>query len=287
MIKKIEKITNTKLSEIPELDNIKYASYIHPKLWLDTDPFLMFDYIPSQVISPRDTFLGVEAHPHKGFETITILWEGELKHEDSITGVNKVNAGDVQWMTAGKGFIHKEQYDEEFLKKGGKIHSAQLWVNLPSKYKNTKPRYQDIKNQNIPIIQLGGDSYIRVIAGDQKGVTGPAQTFTRVLVLDINLKTNQTTIETINGDNACLIILRGNCIINGDTTQFKEGDMITFEQKGTNIDISTDNELHCVILSGKGIEENIVSNGPIIMNEEEEIESAIQEYQRGDFGILY
>lgn len=268
-------------------DGFKVRTFISSAMWKDMSPFLMLDYIEPTSYLPTDHPRGVDVHPHKGFETVSILWEGALAHEDSSGGKGKLFAGDVQWMTAGAGILHKEFHEEEFSKKGGLLHGAQLWVNLPAKDKSTPPAYQDIRSNNIPEIQIANDKgKIRIIAGEMNGVKGPANTFTRINIFDAHAKADASfDLNVVDGDHTTLLVLKGTVLINDDKTA-REGDMLIFDNSGENIHIQTNNETHLLLLSGEPITEPVAAYGPFVMNTQREIMQAIDDYNAGKFGHL-
>ena len=268
-------------------DGFKVRTFISSAMWKDMSPFLMLDYIEPTSYLPTDHPRGVDVHPHKGFETVSILWEGALAHEDSSGGKGKIFAGDVQWMTAGAGILHKEFHEEEFSKKGGVLHGAQLWVNLPAKDKSTPPAYQDIRSAAIPEIQLADDKgKIRIIAGEMNGVKGPANTFTRINIFDAHAKADASfDLNVVDGDHTTLLVLKGTVLINDDKIA-REGDMLIFDNSGENIHIQTNNETHMLLLSGEPITEPVAAYGPFVMNTQQEIMQAIDDYNAGKFGHL-
>lgn len=268
-------------------DGFKVRTFISSAMWKDMSPFLMLDYIEPTNYLPTDHPRGVDVHPHKGFETVSILWEGALAHEDSSGGKGKLFAGDVQWMTAGAGILHKEFHEEEFSKKGGVLHGAQLWVNLPAKDKSTPPAYQDIRSNNIPEIQIPENKgKIRIIAGEMNGVKGPANTFTRINIFDAHAKADASfDLNVVEGDHTTLLVLKGTVLINDDKTA-REGEMLVLENTGENIHIQTNNETHLLLLSGEPITEPVAAYGPFVMNTQQEIMQAIDDYNAGKFGHL-
>ncbi len=268
-------------------DGFKVRTFISSAMWKDMSPFLMLDYIEPTTYLPTDHPRGVDVHPHKGFETVSILWDGALAHEDSSGGKGKLFAGDVQWMTAGAGILHKEFHEEEFSKKGGLLHGAQLWVNLPAKDKSTPPAYQDIRSNDIPEIQLTDDKgKIRIIAGEMNGVKGPANTFTRINIFDAHVKADASfDLNVVDGDHTTLLVLKGTVLINDDKTA-REGEMLIFDNSGEKIHIQTNNETHLLLLSGEPITEPIATYGPFVMNTQQEIMEAIDDYNAGKFGQL-
>lgn len=268
-------------------DGFKVKTFISSAMWKDMSPFLMLDYIEPVNYLPTDHPRGVDVHPHKGFETVSILWEGALEHEDSSGGKGKLFAGDVQWMTAGAGILHKEFHETEFSKKGGVLHGAQLWVNLPAKDKSTPPAYQDIRAANIPEITLpNGQGKIRIIAGEMSGVKGPANTFTRINIFDAHVHANAAfDLNVVEGDHTTVLVLKGTILINDDKTA-REGDMLMFDTAGDLIHVQTNNETHLLLLSGEPINEPVAAYGPFVMNTQEEIIQAIDDFNAGKFGHL-
>ena len=206
----------------------------------------------------------------------------------SLTGAaGRYGNGDVQWMTAGAGILHKEFHEEEFSKKGGLLHGAQLWVNLPAKDKSTPPTYQDIRSATIPEIQLADDKgKIRIIAGEMNGTKGPANTFTRINIFDAHAKADASfDLNVVDGDHTTLLVLKGTILINNDKTA-REGEMLVFENSGENIHIQTNNETHLLLLSGEPITEPVAAYGPFVMNTQQEIMEAIDDFNAGKFGHL-
>jgi redox-sensitive bicupin YhaK (pirin superfamily) len=259
-------------------DGFKVRTFISSAMWKDMSPFLMLDYIEPTNYLPTDHPRGVDVHPHKGFETVSILWEGALAHEDSSGGKGKLFAGDVQWMTAGAGILHKEFHEEEFSKKGGVLHGAQLWVNLPAKDKSTPPAYQDIRSANIPEIQIADDKgKIRIIAGEMNGVNGAATTFTRINIFDVHAAADASfNLNVIDGDHTTVLVLKGTVLVNDDKTA----------REGEQIHIQTNNETHLLLLSGEPITEPVAAYGPFVMNTQQEIMEAIDDFNAGKFGHL-
>lgn len=267
-------------------DGFKVRPYIHSSVWEAMSPFIMLDYFAPWDLLPTDVPRGVDVHPHKGFETVTILWEGALAHEDSSGGKGVIHAGDVQWMTAGSGILHKEFHEQGFSKRGGVLHGAQLWVNLPARYKNEPPAYQDIHAKDIPVVKLDeGEGHLRVIAGSFKDAKGPARTFTRIQIYDVHARAGgKITLDLPTGDTASTLILKGTALVNNHVA--REEDMIIFEKEGNKISIEANNDLHVLLLSGEPIREPIAAYGPFVMNTKEEIQLAIADYHAGKFGVL-
>lgn len=268
-------------------DGFKVKTFISSAMWKDMSPFLMLDYFEPTHFLPTDHPRGVDVHPHKGFETVSILWEGSLEHADSSGGKGKLFAGDVQWMTAGAGILHKEFHETEFSKKGGVLHGAQLWVNLPAKDKSTPPAYQDIRAATIPELTLpNGQGKIRIIAGEMNSVKGPAKTFTRINIFDAQVNPDAAfDLNVTEGDNTAVLVLKGTVLINDDKTA-REGDLLIFEQTGNRIHVQTNNETHLLLLSGEPITEPVAAYGPFVMNTQQEIITAIDDFNAGKFGHL-
>lgn len=268
-------------------DGFKVKTFISSQMWQELSPFLMLDYIEPVNYLPTDHPRGVDVHPHKGFETVSILWEGALAHEDSSGGKGNLYAGDVQWMTAGAGILHKEFHETEFSKKGGVLHGAQLWVNLPAINKSTPPAYQDIRSANIPEVLIENNKgRIRIIAGELNGVKGPAITFTRINIFDAHTTADADfELKVTEGDNTAILVLKGTVMINDDQTA-REGEMLVFEKEGDSIHIQTNNEVHLLLLSGEPITEPVAAYGPFVMNTQQEIMEAINDFNAGKFGRM-
>ncbi len=255
-----------------------------------TNPFLMLDYAapyefsPNEARSPR----GVGQHPHKGFETVTIAYHGEVAHRDSSGGGGIIYEGDVQWMTAGSGIIHEEFHSENFSKQGGLFEMVQLWVNLPAKDKNTPPRYQHLAKTGIPVVEFPDEAgCLRLIAGEYKGVKGAADTFTEMNVWDIVLNAGKKAVlEIPEAHNLSMVVLRGNVTLNSKE-QAGAGQLVGFEQNGSNVHIEAGSEeVKILLLSGVPIDEPVVGYGPFVMNTAEEIHQAISDFKSGKFGSI-
>ncbi len=253
-------------------------------------PFLMLDYGNGEFPpNPGGHRRGVGEHPHRGFETVTIVYEGSVEHRDSGGGGGAIGRGDVQWMTAASGVVHEEFHGKEFSEKGGLFEVAQLWVNLPAKDKMTKPRYQEILDRDIPKVALpGGAGTARVIAGEYAGTKGPAKTFSRMNVWDVRLKAGAAAEFSVEeGDTVILPVFGGTVRVNGtETVQAAEAAL--FEQAGTSFRVENtgDGEVKVLFLSGAPLNEPIAGYGPFVMNTEEEIYQAIRDYQGGKMGRL-
>ncbi len=249
-------------------------------------PFLMLDYNEPWQVLPSRHPRGVGAHPHKGFETVTIIWSGEVTHEDSTGARGTIGPGDVQWMTAGSGILHKEYHAEAFSQKGGEFHVAQLWVNLPAANKNTPPAYQDIRNADIPVLELEDNSgSLRVIAGNFRDTTGPAKTFTPIQLWDVKLTAGGSLkFDVAEGDSLQIAVLSGHVMIND--TQARGNDWVLMSPQHSAMDIESNNESHLLIMGGKPINEPIMQYGPFVMNTKEEITEAMEAFENGRFGAL-
>lgn len=254
-----------------------------------TDPFLMLDYAAPREFAPNSQYpRGVGQHPHKGFETVTIAYHGEVAHRDSSGGGGVIKAGDVQWMTAGSGIIHEEFHSEAFSQSGGLFEMVQLWVNLPAKHKNAAPGYQHLSKENIPVLPLPDNSgHIRLIAGEHGGQKGAANTFTEMNVWDVVLHAGQATLLDIPAThNLSLVVLRGDALINGQN-RAGAGQLVRFEQSAGSVRIEAgDAEVKILLLSGVPIQEPVVGYGPFVMNSEAEIRQAIYDFNAGRFGVI-
>nr|WP_068888430.1 pirin family protein [Pedobacter panaciterrae] len=249
-------------------------------------PFLLLDFNPEYDFGPSDHLRGVGVHPHKGFETVTIAYKGSVAHHDSTGSSGVINSGDVQWMTAGKGILHKEYHEEAFSKKGGPFEMVQLWVNLPKKDKSTAPHYQELTKGGMGKVQLGDNGgQVNVIAGNFNGVAGPAETYSPVNLFDIKLNEGaETTTSIPAGHNTALLVVNGSVQVNDEIVG--EHSFVLFENKGEQIHIKANQQSVVLLLSGKPLNEPIVSYGPFVMNTEEEIREAIVDFNMGKFGVL-
>jgi quercetin 2,3-dioxygenase len=250
-------------------------------------PFLLLDYAGPMQFAPSSERRGVGEHPHRGFETVTIVYDGEVEHRDSSGGGGRIGPGDVQWMTAASGILHDEFHSREFTRTGGMLEMVQLWVNLPARDKMAAPRYQTLLNAQIPSVALAGDSgRVRVIAGAYQGQRGPAQTFTPIDVWDLRLNQGHVAeFETPAGRTLALIVLHGAVLVNGSEAA-RAAQMVLLERTGRawRVEASTDATL--LVLSGEPIQEPVVGYGPFVMNTEQEIRQAISDFQSGKFGSL-
>lgn len=247
-------------------------------------PFLLLDYGSPQEFTPTAHRRGVGEHPHRGFETVTIVYKGEVSHRDSTGRGGTIGPGDVQWMTAASGILHEEFHSEAFAKTGGPMHMVQLWVNLPAKDKMAAPGYQGIVNGDIPAVELPGGR-VRVIAGNYGGAKGPARTFTPMQVWDVSLNAGgEASFELPNGWNTALIVLGGEVEANGATA--REAQMVLLDPEGTTISLKSKAGAMLLLISGEPIDEPIAGYGPFVMNTEREIEKAIVDFNSGHFGEI-
>ena len=250
-------------------------------------PFLMLDYAAPRQFEPAARRRGVGQHPHRGFETVTIVYQGELEHRDSAGNGGSIGPGDVQWMTAASGIIHEEFHSERFTRAGGTMEMMQLWVNLPAKHKMTAPAYQTLVERDIPSVALVGDAgLVRVIAGEYDGHRGPARTFTPINVWDLRLKAGSTaTLATPEGHTTAIVPMHGRVVIN-DSQPAGEAQLALLERTGGEFAIGVATDATVLLLSGEPLKEPVVGYGPFVMTSEREIAEAIRDYQGGRFGQL-
>jgi hypothetical protein len=249
-------------------------------------PFLMLDYAGPTDFPPTKQRRGVGEHPHRGFETVTLVYAGEVEHRDSSGGGGKIGPGDVQWMTAASGLVHEEFHGRDYAARGGPFEMVQLWVNLPASEKMSPPRYQAILDKQIPAIKLpDGQSTVRVIAGEYAGVPGPTNTFTPIHVWDLDLNIAQPIeLEIPTGYTTLLVVLKGAVQTGAET--IAEAEVGVFERSGQTLRIDRAPGTRALLLCGQPIGEPIVGYGPFVMNTREEIQQAMQDYQSGKMGHL-
>ncbi|MCT8608753.1 pirin family protein [Glaesserella parasuis] len=253
------------------------------------DPFLLMDYNPPRHFDGgrKSDFRGVGEHPHRGFETVTIAYQGEVAHADSYGGGGTIGTGDVQWMTAGSGVMHEEFHSERFSREGGMFEMVQLWVNLPKAHKMTTPKYQAIKSADIPVVQLGDNAGMaRIIAGELASTAGIASTFSPVNMWDIVLNAGKAhTFAVPESHNLIILVLDGTVQINGEDIA-RRGELVAFERGGADVQIETNNDAKLLILTGEPLNEPVVGYGPFVMNSREEIIQAMRDVQSGKFGRI-
>jgi len=249
-------------------------------------PFFMLDYGSKIEFSPKNEPRGVGVHPHAGFETVTIAYHGKVAHHDSAGNSGIIGEGDVQWMTAGSGLLHKEYHEEEFSRKGGMFQMVQLWVNLPAKDKKTKPKYQEITNAMMSKSYLPNEKgYVEIVAGEYNGVKGPASTFTPINLFNARIKKDAGLKFSFPEDhNTGLLVIEGNIKVNGINAHADH--FVLLKNDGEEFTIDATEDSIVLILSGEPINEPIVAYGPFVMNTWEEIEQAVNDVNAGKFGVL-
>jgi redox-sensitive bicupin YhaK (pirin superfamily) len=250
-------------------------------------PFIMLDYAGPAKFEPTRDRRGVGAHPHKGFETVTVVYEGEVEHRDSTGAGGLIGPGDVQWMTAASGILHEEHHSSAFAKQGGNFEMVQLWVNLPAKAKRAKPGYQTLLEADIPVVDLdAGAGKLRLIAGAFGGRTGPARTFTPINVWDVRLARGKTaTLDVPEGHTLSACVLSGTVELNGEEIA-REAQTVLFGRGGGGITIEANSDAKLLILTGEPIDEPVVAHGPFVMNTVGEIKQAMLDFQAGRFGSM-
>jgi hypothetical protein len=249
-------------------------------------PFVLMDYGPGEDFAPNPRGKrGVGWHPHRGFETVTLAWEGSVAHRDNAGNAGIIGPGDVQWMTAGAGIFHEEYHEEGFARRGGRMHMMQLWVNLPRAKKMATPGYQPIPKADIPSVALAGGGQVRVIAGDYQGERGPARTFTPISMLDADLPPgDRLSLELPATHNAMAIVAKGR-VRAGDHVA-SAGELVLFANDAPRLELTAEEDTHVILLSGKPLNEPVVAYGPFVMNTFEEIHQAIADVNRGGFGPI-
>lgn len=249
----------------------------------DVSPFLLLDFAGPHHFEPSARPRGVGTHPHRGFETVTIVHEGEVSHRDSTGQGGTIGPGDVQWMTAARGIIHEEFHSAGFTKSGGPFRMVQLWVNLPAKDKMTPPHYQAIVSGDIPTVELaGGKVRARVIAGELGGVGGPAKTFTPINMWDVRLDAGaEIELAAPEGHNTLIAVLSGHVTIDGQGVG--EAEVARFSAEGEGVTLHADSDAVVLLLTGEPIDEPVFGYGPFVMNSEAEIRQAIEDFNSGRF----
>lgn len=261
--------------------------FSYPNLGPVLSPFLLLDYAGPMEFPPTNERLGVGEHPHRGFETVTIVYEGEVEHRDSSGGGGSIGPGDVQWMTAASGIVHEEFHGRDFARRGGVFEMVQLWVNLPTKDKMTAPRYQGILNSQIPTVSIpDGQGTVRVIAGEFAGTKGPAKTYTPIHVWDLRLASDRRlNLAVPDGYTTALVVLKGTVRVHG-AEAIGAAEVGLFDRAGETIRIDSAENATALLLIGDPIDEPIVGSGPFVMNTLEEIRQAMADYQSGKMGHL-
>ena len=252
----------------------------------ELSPFLLLDYAGPATFTPSEHRRGVGQHPHRGFETVTIVYSGEVEHRDSTGGGGIIGPGDVQWMTAGSGIVHQEYHGPDFAKRGGPFEMIQLWVNLPAKDKMAEPGYQGITDAQIPRIELPADAgSVRVIAGECGGRQGPARTFTPMNVWDVRLGAGKHAEFAVpEGHTTAVLVLRGK--LRADAETIGEADLAVFERNGAPLALDASVDSTLLVLTGTPLNEPVVGYGPFVMNTQDEIRQAIADFQSGRMGRI-
>ncbi len=249
-------------------------------------PFFLLDYASKFVFTPSDYPKGVGVHPHRGFETVTIAFKGKIAHHDSAGNSGIIGEGEIQWMTAGSGVLHKEYHEEEFSKKGGEFQMVQLWINLPSAFKMTPPKYQAISADKKGIVAIPNGK-VEIVAGSFQGIEGPAQTFSPIELYIVRLHPGgKFTTQVPDEFNACALIIEGNAIHKMDGKTIPQDHLVIFQNDGSDIDLETESETTILWMAGQPLHEPIAAYGPFLMNHPEEIRQAYDDFRQGKFGYL-
>jgi quercetin 2,3-dioxygenase len=250
-------------------------------------PFLLLDHAGPAEFEPAARPRGVGPHPHRGFETVTVVYAGEVEHRDSAGNAGKIGPGDVQWMTAASGIVHEEMHSRAYTQTGGPFEMVQLWVNLPARDKRAAPGYQTLLEKEIPVAELGeGKGLVRVIAGDFAGVNGAAKTFTPVNVWDLVLRAGETVdLPLAEGHSAAVLVRTGTAQL-PDGAHVSDGEIAFFDRAGAGVRLKAETELRALVIGGEPIDEPVVGYGPFVMNTEAEIDEAIRDFQAGRLGMM-
>ncbi|WP_447886220.1 pirin family protein [Serratia fonticola] len=261
--------------------------FSYNELGTEMSPFLLLDHAAPTKFRSHNGRRGVGQHPHRGFETVTIVYQGEVEHRDSTGSGGVIGPGDVQWMTAASGILHEEFHSKDFSQKGGTIEMVQLWVNLPAKDKMAAPGYQTLLNQDIPVVPLADNAgQVRVIAGNYGGHAGPARTFSPINVWDMKLNAGRnTTLRVEEGHTLAVVMLHGAILVNGEQI-VRETQMVLLDRAGDSITLEANGDVSLLVLSGEPIDEPIVGYGPFVMNNEAEIQQAFRDFNSGQFGAM-
>jgi redox-sensitive bicupin YhaK (pirin superfamily) len=259
--------------------------FSYDNLGKDLSPFLLLDYAGPTEFTPAAKPRGVGQHPHRGFETVTIVYKGEVEHRDSSGAGGVIGPGDVQWMTAGAGIVHEEFHSHAFTKQGGPFEMVQLWVNLPARDKMTKPGYQGILDRDVPSVNLPqGGGRVRIIAGRFQDHAGPAHTFSPLNVWDVRLNAQKgTSLSATQGHTLAVVVLHGTVLVN-DSQILREAQMAVLDRAGEDFSLEANGDATLLVLSGEPLEEPIVGYGPFVMNTKQQISEAIDDFNSGRFG---
>lgn len=260
---------------------------VYPLSMARMDPFLLLDYNSRYYFPPTDTPRGVGVHPHRGFETVSIAYRGRIAHHDSFGNSGVIGEGDVQWMTAASGLLHKEYHEKGYARNGGDFHMVQLWVNLPAKDKKSPPKYQPVTNAEMGKYMLpGGMGTVEVIAGSYRDVKGPASTFSPVALMNARIKKGASLPFLFPAaDNTALLLIEGEIRVN-DTTEVPADHFVLFRNDGEEFTVEALGDSVILVMSGEPIGEPIVAHGPFVMNTREEILQAYEDIRNGKFGYL-
>ncbi|MGH6624016.1 MAG: pirin family protein [Burkholderiaceae bacterium] len=255
----------------------------HPEL----SPFLLLDHAGPADFAPSNKQLGVGWHPHRGFETVTVVYQGEVDHEDTAGNGGSIAAGDVQWMTAGSGLLHKELHSAEFTRRGGRFEVLQLWVNLPAASKMTAPGYQELLAKDIPNVGLpDGAGTLRVIAGEFGAAKGPARTFTPINLFDVRLNAGKgLRLSLKDGHSASIYVRTGKVVLNG-SEEASETELVVLDRSGDEVTIEATTDASFFVMNGQPIEEAVVGYGPFVMNTHEQIQAAFRDFHAGKLGTI-
>ncbi|WP_269900778.1 pirin family protein [Paenalcaligenes faecalis] len=250
-------------------------------------PFLLLDYAGPAEFTPHTHPRGVGSHPHRGFETVTLVYDGEVTHTDSTGGGGTIGPGDVQWMTAGDGILHKEYHSESFTKTGGRFEMVQLWVNLPAKDKTTPAHYQAITAAMIPTVTLPEQAgQLRVIAGSVNDTIGPATTYTPINVWDIQLQRGGVSTLQVPEHHTCLLVVLSGTVLVNDKKVVRDAELVIFDRSGTTVQLEANNDAKLLVLTGEPINEPVVGYGPFVMNTTEQIHESITAFNQNKMGQM-
>lgn len=249
-------------------------------------PFLLLDHAGPHNFAPSTRTRGVDWHPHRGFETVTVVYDGEVDHHDTAGNGGRIRSGDVQWMTAGSGLLHKEFHSPDFTRRGGRFEVLQLWVNLPRADKMTAPRYQPLAAHDIPVVQLPEKAgTVRVIAGEFGNARGAARTFTPIILLDVRLSAGKrVTLDLKDGYTAALYVLKGAVRLGDETARASE--LVVLDRKGAEVTIDAISDATVFVMNGRPIDEPIAGYGPFVMNTRQEIQQAFADFHQGRLGVV-
>jgi redox-sensitive bicupin YhaK (pirin superfamily) len=250
-------------------------------------PFLLLDYAAPATFEPAKEPRGVGPHPHRGFETVTIVYAGEVVHRDSAGGGGRIGPGDVQWMTAASGLVHEEKHSLEFTRSGGTMEMVQLWVNLPARDKKAPPRYQDLLARDIPKVALGDAGEARVIAGTCNGTRGPARTFTPIDLWDVSLRADRTAQLHLPAKHTALLLVQRGTVRVAGSDAVASGELAILDREHATLELRAEGgDARLLVLGGAPIAEPVVGVGPFVMNTRAEIAQAMRDYEAGRMGVL-